>query len=102
MNSQGRHFRLQIDPTNPICDYEGCLFFTSNAEFSDLPYPTDVSLGPVDGSETGGLDGPNSELSTILKMLQEQKNESEKQNSHSYYFNSRCLLLVRAETLHLS
>ena len=79
---QGRHFRDQTDPTNPICDYSGCTFFTSAAEFSDLPYPTDVSLGNVTGSEMCGPDGSNADLSTILKLLQEQKSESEKQNNH--------------------
>ena len=79
MNSQGRHFRDPEDPDNPSCDYESrgqkCDFFSSDQSDNQLPYPTDISLGPITQdtpSET------NIELSQIVTLLQQQKADSDK------------------------
>jgi len=79
MNSLGRHFRLQTDTSQPICNYEDCTFFTSNAEFSDLPYPPDVTLGPV--SEPQPQVQPTGDLSQILALLNQQKADSERNSN---------------------
>ena len=79
MNSQGRHYRDQTDVSVPICDYEAkgskCDFFTASHEHNVMPYPTDISLGPVSTDSVA----QNSDISAILNLLQEQKAESEKQ-----------------------
>ena len=81
MNSLGRHFRNQEDTSNPSCDYEGCNFFTSGALYSNLPYPDDVSLGPLtDQQPPASVTPQQSELGQILSMLRDQKLESEKTN----------------------
>ena len=40
MNSQGRHYRDQTDPTNLVCDYESkgqkCEFYDTNEDFAHL------------------------------------------------------------------
>ena len=78
MNSQGRHYRDQTDPTNPVCDYESkgqrCEFYSSNNEFAQLPYPNDISLGPSAPNE-----GRNSEFAQIMELLQQQKQDSDRQ-----------------------
>ena len=73
MNTQGRHYRDPGDPTVPVCDYTGCTFFTSD-ELASVPYPTDVSLGPVvtESSQT-----QSSELAAIMLLLQQQKTEND-------------------------
>ena len=76
MNSQGRHFRVQDCLDEPSCDYEyragaPCTFFTSGEEFSSLPYPTDVSLGPINADNAPTLQ-------TIMDMLLEQKESTRK------------------------
>ena len=76
MNSLGRHYRDRTDVTKPACDYESngikCNFFTSGNEFADLPYPDDISLGPVST--------PNApDMSAILDLLREQKSASDRQ-----------------------
>ena len=81
MKSLGRHFRNQKDTSNPTYDYEGCNFFTSGALYSNLPYPDDVSLGPLtDQQPPASVSPQQSELSQILSMLRDQKLESEKAN----------------------
>ena len=81
MNSLGRHFRNQEDTSNSSCDYEGCNFFTSGALYSNLPYPDDVSLGPLtDQQPPASVTPQQSELGQILSMLRDQKLESEKTN----------------------
>ena len=78
MNSLGRHFRLQTDTSTPVCNYEDCTFFTLNEEYSDLPYPPDVTLGPV--SDPQPQVQPAGDLSQILALLNQQKVESERFN----------------------
>ena len=77
MNSVGRHYRDQADTTEPTCDYESCNFF-SVSEFSSLPYPPDVTLGPVSQNLQPTQGG---DLSLILQLLQQQKEVSEKTNN---------------------
>ena len=76
MNGQGRHYRDQNNPADPVCDYESrgqkCDFFASNPELASLPYPQDISLGPP---ETGN----SSEMSQVLALLQQQKLDSDRQ-----------------------
>ena len=78
MNSQGRHYRDQADVSNPMCDYEKngepCDFFSTANSFSSLPYPPDISLGPITESETGNVD-----LSQIYALLQQQKADNDRQ-----------------------
>ena len=80
MNLQGRHYRDQEDPSNPSCDYENkgekCVFFSQEQEFSDVPYPSDISLGPL-SSETQGSSG--TDLAQILQALNQQKKASDQQ-----------------------
>ena len=85
MNSLGRHFRNQDTPDNPSCDYElngvKCTFFGSGTEFSDLPYPSDITTGRVADQvapQAPQLATQQGDLSAILSFLQEQKIESEK------------------------
>ena len=79
MNSLGRHFRQQTDTSQPTCDYENCIFFTSEAEYSDLPYPPDVTLGPVSEPQPQAQPaGSAGDLSQILALLNQQKVDSEK------------------------
>ena len=81
MNSQGRHYRGQDDVSNPVCDYERggqpCDFFTTSHEFSSLDYPSDISLGPTQGSSES--ETQSSELSQITLLLQQQKADTERQ-----------------------
>ena len=89
MNAQGRHYRDQSDPSNPVCDYENggvpCNFFSAGNPESQLPYPLDISLGPVTTQPPGpmaqGTPAQSSELTRILALLEQQKVESERQNS---------------------
>ena len=73
MNARGRHYRDPTDITNPVCDYESkgqkCDFFSTGSEQSNLPYPPDVSLGPVVSESSGG---GNTDMSQILMLLQQQ------------------------------
>ena len=75
MNSLGRHYRDPNNPDNPTCNYEAngtrCTFFASGHEFASLPYPEDISYGPVSES--------NSELSSILALLQQQRADQQQQ-----------------------
>ena len=76
MNNQGRHYRDQDDVTNPMCDYVSsngvsCDFFSSSHEHSNIPYPTDVSFGPVaagPGNDVGETPSheQNNDLPTTL------------------------------------
>ena len=79
MNSQGRHYRDQSDPENPSCDYElngaRCTFFTNGHEHAELPYPTDISIGPVTDSPSQS----SSDMATILSLLQQQKEAADQQ-----------------------
>ena len=78
MNAMGRHYRDPKDTANPVCDYESkglkCDFFSSS-ELSKLPYPPDVSLGPVlsESSSNG-----NTDMSQILSLLQLQDDKFNK------------------------
>ena len=89
MNSVGRHYRDQADTTVPICDYESCNFF-SVSEFSSLPYPPDVTLGPVSENLQSNQGG---DLSLILQLLQQQKEDSERTNNEVRQTNSRMAVL---------
>ena len=82
MNSLGRHYRDQSDILNPYCDYENCDFFTSGAEYSDLPYPEDITLGPSAPPSSQPNPSQQPDLSLILQMLQKQQEESAKTNSN--------------------
>ena len=95
MNGLGRHYRDQTDTGNPTCDYEHngvkCSFFSTD-ELAKLPYPDDVTLGPLSEppppptTQVGlsELSPPpttqGGDLSAILALLQQQKAESEKTN----------------------
>ena len=72
MNAKGRHFRDPADTVNPSCDYESkgqkCDFFSSGHEHTKLPYPPDISLGPVLSESNNG----NTDMSQILMLLQQQ------------------------------
>ena len=78
MNSEGRHFRVQSDTDNPVCDYDNrgssCDFFSTAQEGSSLPYPSDISLGQP-ASEASS---ENSNMSTILHLLQQQKQDNDR------------------------
>ena len=80
-NSQGRHYRDPADPQNPLCDYESngvsCDFYLNN-EFANIPYPADVTLGPV-SEPNPPQDQPNQGLAQILELLNRQKETSEVQ-----------------------
>ena len=73
MNSLGRHYRDPSDPSNPSCNYEAngvkCTFYTSN-EFANIPYPDDISLGPVNPEPN-----QSSELASILALLNKQRED---------------------------
>ena len=81
MNSMGRHYRDQTNTENPTCDYESsgvkCDFFTSETDHNKLPYPTDITLGPVVAEPSPA---PSADLSAILLLLQQQKIDADKQN----------------------
>ena len=74
MNSLGRHYRDPTNPNQPSCNYEAdgvrCSFFT-DSEFASLPYPDDISFGPVSDPS------PNTDLATILAALNMQKEEAD-------------------------
>ena len=89
MNSAGRHYRDQTDTTVPTCDYENCNFF-SVSEFSTLPYPPDVTLGPVSEIQSSQQ---NADMSLILQLLQQQKEASEKTNYEIRQTNSQMAAL---------
>ena len=78
MNQQGRHYRDPNFPDNPICDYEAkgskCDFFEVEEELAALPYPSDVSLGPVPTPVTA--EGPT-ELAQLMSLLQQQKADND-------------------------
>ena len=81
LNSQGRHYRDPSDPTNPVCDYvstagTSCTFFSSGHDHCSIPYPSDVSVGPViDNNQQ------SSDMSAILCLLQQQKADNEQRNA---------------------
>ena len=87
MNSLGRHYRDQTDTSQPTCDYENCTFFTSQSEYSDLPYPTDISTGPASDPSPPAQQG--ADLSLILQMLQQQKADSERTNAQMRQTNEQ-------------
>ena len=74
MNSQGRHYR------DPSCNYESqgvnCTFY-EDSQYASLPYPEDVTFGPVSDPIPPAQGNP--ELSAILTLLNEQKTATEKQ-----------------------
>ena len=78
MNSLGRHYRDPSNPDDPTCSYETangakCTFFQDGGEFVNLPYPEDITFGPLPLSVDEGV----SEQSAILIFLQEQKKEAD-------------------------
>ena len=81
MNSVGRHYRDQSDPTQPYCDYElggaKCTFFTTPHEFSSIPYPTDITTGPA----TDSVASPpsSSDISELISLLKSQKADQDSQ-----------------------
>ena len=81
MNSVGRHYRDQSDPTQPYCDYElggaKCTFFTTPHEFSTIPYPTDITTGPA----TDSVASPpsSSDISELISLLKSQKADQDSQ-----------------------
>ena len=84
MNSLGRHFRNQDELDIPTCDYElngvKCTFFGSGNELSDLPYPSDITTGPVAdhvSPPVAQMATQQGDLSAILALLQDKKTESE-------------------------
>ena len=81
MNSLGRHYRDQGDTSNPTCDYENCDFFLSGHEFSYIPYPADISLGPVSETPASSAPQQQSELALIMEMLRKQQADSERTNA---------------------
>ena len=80
MNSLGRHYRDQTDPSNPVCDYEQngvkCTFFTSGNEHAALPYPPDITTGPVTDTTPS-----SSDMASILALLHQQKADSDHQRA---------------------
>ena len=80
MNEQGRHFRDQSCPENPTCDYESrngikCDFFEVGGDLAILPYPEDVSLGPIAPT----IPAENSvDLAQLMSFLQQQKEDTDK------------------------
>ena len=61
----------------PVCDYTGCTFFTVD-ELASVPYPTDVSLGPV---VTESPQNPqSSDVAAIMLLLHQQKAENDARN----------------------
>ena len=77
MNSQGRHYRDPSTPDQPSCNYvlqggDICNFFETS-EFAEMPYPEDITLGPV----TDPPNSQNSDLSSILALLNQQKAETD-------------------------
>ena len=84
MNSLGRHYRDPAHPDNPTCDHElnsvKCTFFTTENEFSSLPYPSDITTGPV--SDPPAVPASSqADMSAILALLQQQKADTDKQMS---------------------
>ena len=79
MNSLGRHYRDPLDPANPSCDYElqgvKCSFFASGHEYVGIPYPGDITTGPV----SDPIPAPSSDLSAILTLLNQQKTDADLQ-----------------------
>jgi len=79
MNQLGRHYRDPLDPSTPHCNYElqgvKCTFFTTGNDLADIPYPEDITLGPVSDPSPP----PSSDLSAILALLNQQKTEAEQQ-----------------------
>ena len=67
-------------PDNPSCNYESqgimCTFYEEN-QYASLPYPEDVTFGPVSDPIPSAQGNP--ELSAILTLLNEQKTATEKQ-----------------------
>ena len=75
MNQLGRHYRDQGDTrtATPVCDYEGCTFFTTDA-FATLDYPGDISLGPVAELSPSQQ---SSECAQIMAILEQNKADNE-------------------------
>ena len=101
MNSLGRHFRNQDDSDIPSCDYDlnsvKCTFFGSGNEFSNLPYPTDITTGPVSDHvppQVAQVANQQGDLSAILALLQEQKTESENTKSQMLQLQSQVSSLL--------
>ena len=93
MNTQGRHYRDPADPTVPVCDYTGCTFFTID-EMAAVPYPTDVSLGPVVSESP--QNAQSSDVAAIMLLLQQQKAENDARNEQMRNLTSIVSSLVQA------
>ena len=95
MNSLGRHYRDPSDPDNPTCNYEAngtrCTFFTSGHEYASLPYPADITYGPVS-------DSSNPELASILALLQQQKADQQQQAQDMKALQEQVASLIRRDS----
>ena len=85
MNGIGRHYRDPADPQNPICNYESlgspCTFFEDNPDLAAIPYPEDMSFGPVSGEQSQPPPDPQQPLNmgAIIELLRQQKEDSDRQ-----------------------
>ena len=79
MNSLGRHYRDPSNPENPSCNYTvngaQCTFFTDGHEFSQLPYPDDISMGPMSTEPAQSA----SDISQVLALLNQQRQDQQQQ-----------------------
>ena len=83
MNSSGRHYRDPLCPDDPTCNYEAggvvCSFFTEDNDLAKLPYPSDITLGPVSDPEAQEPNpNQNNSLGAIFTLLMEQKADFQK------------------------
>ena len=83
MNSLGRHYRDPSDVENPTCNYElqgvKCSFFSTSNDLALLPYPEDVTLGPVSDPTPPTQ---SSDISSIWALLNQQKAEADCHRHH--------------------
>ena len=76
MNAAGRHYRDQGDTTNPVCDYDACVFFETD-EHRNVPYPAEISLG----AESVPQDQvSSSDMSEIMSLLLSQKADNDQRH----------------------
>ena len=81
MNSLGRHYRDPSNPAVPHCNYEvngtKCNFFASGNAFAELPYPDDISFGPVSADDSSQSADMTTLLALMNKQIQDQAAQSE-------------------------
>ena len=92
-NALGRHYRGQDDTTVPDCDFAGCTFFSSDAN-RDLPYPADVSLGPVT-EQTQSPPVQSAEVSEIMSLLMQQKTDNDDRFRHMQHLTAQVADLAK-------